>query len=407
LRALAAAGLAGLGVSTVLYAIAAAEVRRLRKTAVGHRVPGFTPPVSILKPLRGLDEDLEENLETFFRLGYPRYEVVFSFADRADPAYPIARRVADRHPSVPTAFVFDPRDSGGNAKVDRLAAAAEHARHRLLMFSDGNVRVRPDFLGRAVSHFADHRVGLVSHLFAAEGAESFASRVEALYLNGCLLPGTAAISGILKMPCVVGKSILVSRTALEVGGGFQALQHYLAEDYLIGREVRRAGYRVVLSADIIDTAEVSKTPRAVWDRHRRWAIMRRHLGGVLYLAESFSGALPWAAAAAANGAWRPAAVLLGIRYLLEGHLAAGLERPHAMLDRLLLPVRDLFSTAVFLAGLVGNRVTWRGRRLAVGPETRIGDRATRTWSDPPQGLGGARGNAASPPSPGHVEVAAR
>ena len=407
MRALAAAGLAGLGVSTVLYAIAAAEVRRLRKTAVGHRVPGFTPPVSILKPLRGLDEDLEENLESFFRLRYPRYEIVFSFADRADPAFPIARRVADRHPGVPAVFVFDPRDSGGNAKVDRLAAAAERARYRLLMFSDGNVRVRPNFLGRAVSHFADHRVGLVSHLFAAEGAESLASRVEALYLNGCLLPGTAAISGILKMPCVVGKSILVSRTALEVGGGFQSLQHYLAEDYLIGREVRRAGYRVVLSADIIDTAEVNKTPRAVWDRHRRWAIMRRHLGGVLYLAESFSGALPWAAAAAANGAWRPAAVLLGMRYLLEGHLAAGLERPHTVIDRLLLPVRDLFSTAVFLAGLVGNRVTWRGRRLAVGPETRIGDRATRTWSDPLQGLDGERGNAVSSSSPGRVEVAAR
>ncbi|HYX19385.1 MAG TPA: glycosyltransferase, partial [Thermoanaerobaculia bacterium] len=193
MRALAAAGLAGLGVSTVLYAIAAAEVRRLRKTAVGHRVPGFTPPVSILKPLRGLDEGLEENLETFFRLRYPRYEIVFSFADRSDPAYPIARGVSDRHPEVPATFIFDARDSGGNAKVDRLAAAAERARYRLLMFSDGNVRVRPDFLGRAVSHFADHRVGLVSHLFAAEGAESLASRVEALYLNGCLLPGTAAI----------------------------------------------------------------------------------------------------------------------------------------------------------------------------------------------------------------------
>jgi ceramide glucosyltransferase len=243
------------------------------------------------------------------------------------------------------------------------------------MFSDGNVRVRADFLGRAVSHFADRRVGLVSHLFAAAGAESVASRVEALYLNGCLLPGTAAIAGILKTPCVVGKSILVSRTALEVAGGFPALQHYLAEDYLIGREVRRAGYRVVLSADVIDTAEVSKTPRAVWARHRRWAIMRHRLGGALYLAESFSGALPWAAAAAANGAWGPAAVLLGLRYLLEGHLAATLDRPHTVLDRLLLPARDLFATGVFLAGLAGHRVRWRGRRIAVGPETRIGGRA--------------------------------
>src|SRR5215472_6412372 len=278
-RVLAAAGLAGLAVSTAVYAVAAAEVRWLRRTARGHRVPGFTPPVSILKPLAGLDEGLEDNLASFYRLAYPRYEMVFSFASASDPAYPVARRVADRCPSVPTRFVFDPRDSGGNAKVDRLAAAAERARHRLLMFSDGNVRVHPDFLARAVSHFADSRVGLVSHLFRAAGAVSVASRVETLYLNGCLLPGTAAISGILRMPCVVGKSILVSRTALEVAGGFPALQHYLAEDYLIGREVRRAGYRVVLSADVIDTMELHKTARAVWNRHRRWAMMRHRCDG--------------------------------------------------------------------------------------------------------------------------------
>jgi ceramide glucosyltransferase len=371
MRALAAAGLAGLAVSTAVYAVAAAEVRWLRRTARGHRVPGFTPPVSILKPLSGLDEGLEDNLASFYRLAYPGYEIVFSFASASDPAYPVARRVADRHRAVPTAFVFDPRDSGGNAKVDRLAAATERARHRLVMFSDGNVRVHPDFLARAVSHFADPRVGLVSHLFRAAGAESLASRVETLYLNGCLLPGTSAISGILRMPCVVGKSILVSRTALEVAGGFPALQHYLAEDYLIGREVRRAGYRVVLSADVIDTMEVHKTARAVWNRHRRWAMMRRRLGGALYLAEAFAGALPWALAASATGAWWPAAFLLAARYAFEGRVARALGSPLSVLDTLLLPVRDLGATAVFFAGLAGRSVRWRGRALAIGRDTRI------------------------------------
>jgi ceramide glucosyltransferase len=371
MRALAAAGLAGLAVSTAVYALAAAEVRWLRRTARGHRVPGFTPPVSILKPLSGLDEGLEDNLASFYRLAYPGYEIVFSFASASDPAYPVARRVADRHSAVPTAFVFDPRDSGGNAKVDRLAAATERARHRLIMFSDGNVRVHPDFLARAVSHFADPRVGLVSHLFRAAGAESLASRIETLYLNGCLLPGTSAISGILRMPCVVGKSILVSRTALEVAGGFPALQHYLAEDYLIGREVRRAGYRVVLSADVIDTMEVHKTARAVWNRHRRWAMMRRRLGGALYLAEAFAGALPWALAASATGAWWPAAFLLAARYAFEGRVARALGSPLSVLDTLLLPVRDLGATAVFFAGLAGRSVRWRGRALAIGRDTRI------------------------------------
>jgi len=103
--------------------------------------------------------------------------------------------------------------------------------------------------------------------------------------------------------------------------------------------------------------------------------MRHRLGGSLYLAECFSAALPWAAAAATNGAWTAAGVLLGVRYLLEGHLAAELDRPHTVLDRLLLPLRDVFSAAVFVAGLAGRTVRWRGRALEVGPETRIAGRA--------------------------------
>lgn len=367
----AALALSGLAASVLVYAAAVAELAWLRRTSRGAPVPDFMPGVSILKPLCGLDERLEENLKSFFSLRYSRYEVVFSFASSADPAYPIARRVADRHPGVFSTFVFDARDSGGNAKVDRLAAAADRARHRLLLCSDGNVAVRPDFLSRAVSHFADARVGLVSHLFAATGASSAASRVEALFLNGCLLPGTAAVTGLLRMPCVVGKSILVSRTALEVIGGFPTLQNFLAEDYLIGREVRRAGYRVVLSADVLDTAEVRKTARVVWARHRRWAMMRWRLGGTLYLMEAFSGALPWAVIAAAGGAWAPAAVLLALRYAVEGTLAASFRRPLAVRDWLLLPARDLGAAGVFVAGLAGRSVRWRGRALWIGRDTRI------------------------------------
>ena len=367
----AALALTGLAASAAVYAAAALTLSRLQRTARGEPAPAFAPAVSILKPLCGFDEGLEENLASFFRLEYRRYELVFSFASDADPAYAIARRVADRHPWVPSTFVFDPRDGGGNAKIDRLAAALARARHRMVLCSDGNVRVRPDFLGRAVSHFAESRVGLVSHLFLARGAVSLASRVESLFLNGCLQPGTAVLAGLLRRPCVVGKSILVSRTALEVIGGFPALENFLAEDYLIGREVRRAGYRVVLSADILDTTEVRKTPRAAFARHRRWAMMRRRLGGPLYLCEAFAGPLPWALAAAASGAWAPAAGLLVLRYAMESAVASRIGSPLAAADLLLLPLRDFAAAGVFLAGLTGRSVSWRGRALRIGRDTRI------------------------------------
>jgi len=374
--ALGLLGLGGLAFGTGAYVVSAATLLRLGRRQRGNRETSFTPPVSVVKPLRGLDEGLEENLESFFRLDYPpeALEIVFSFASSSDPAYAPARRVADRHPEVPSTFVFDDREPGGNAKVNRLAAAMRYAKHRLVLFSDGNVRVRPGFMRRAASWFRDPRVGLVSNLFRASGAASLGSRVEALYLNGCLMPGTALVADVLGRPCVVGKSILVSRRALDAIGGIGALRDYLAEDFVLGREIRRAGYRVILSADVLETMEVGKSLRTVWARHRRWSMMRRRLAGRLYVGESLIGALPWfVLALAAPGLPLKAAAgaLLSLRWGSEAAVIRAWGEPVDWRDAALLPVRDIFATAVFVAGLVGRTLAWRGRPLVIGPDTRI------------------------------------
>lgn len=370
------AGLGGLAIGTGAYVVSAATLLRLRRRQRGNRETAFSPSVSIVKPLRGLDEGLEENLESFFRLDYPpeALEVVFSFASSSDPAYAPARRVADRHPEISSTFVFDDREPGGNAKVNRLAAAMRYAKHRLVLFSDGNVRVRPGFMKRAVSSFRDPRVGLVSNLFRASGARSLGSRVEALYLNGCLMPGTALVADVLGRPCVVGKSILVSRQALDTIGGIGALRDYLAEDFVLGREIRRSGYRVVLSSDVLDTMEVGKPLRVVWQRHRRWSIMRRQLAGRLYVGEALVGALPWFALALASPGVplkAAAGALLGLRWGAELAVIRAWGDPIDWRDVALLPVRDLFAAGVFVAGLVSRTLAWRGRPLVVGRDTRI------------------------------------
>ena len=373
---LAVGGLLALGAAVAVYAMSAVSLRKLVLAARSRRASDVTPSVTIVKPLLGTDEGLEANLESFFRLDYPAdaYEVVFSMASTDDPAAAVARRVADRHPSIRTTFVFDAREPGGNAKVNRLEAALRHARFRLILFSDGNVRVRPDFLRRAVAWFDDPNVGLVSHLFQATGAQSLGSRLEALYLNGCLQPGTAAIAHLLKMPCVVGKSILISRRALDAIGGISVLRDFLAEDYLLGRRVRRAGYEVRLSGDVLDTSEVRKSPKAVWARHRRWAIMRRHLGGPLYTAELLTSALPWFGLAmlSSSPAIRiAAAALLGARWGLEAWAAAQAGGRLRLRDVPLLPLRDVAAAAVFWAGMTGRHVRWRGHPLRIGKQTRI------------------------------------
>jgi ceramide glucosyltransferase len=368
--------LSGLGVSVLSYMIAAGALRRLRRRARGTCVPGFSPPVSVLKPLSGLDEGLEENLESFYRLGYPTYEIVFSFADRRDPAFAVARTVADRHPYVPSVFVVDRREPGGNSKVNRLTAAVRKARYRLLLLSDGNVRVRPDFLGKAVSFFEDKRVGLVSHLFCAVGARSLASRLESLHLNGALQAGTAALSQVLSMPCVVGKSILLSREALDEIGGFSVLRDYLAEDYLLGKLVEGAGFRVLLSADEIETTEFSKTLAAVWRRQRRWAILRRRLGGFSYCGELFSSPFLWLLGSVAASGGAPASIaivflLYALRIVAEAVSAADARRPVGLSLGFLLPLRDAGVAALFWAGLLGQKTTWRGKTLRVGRRTLI------------------------------------
>jgi ceramide glucosyltransferase len=361
--------------SVAVYAAGAASLAAARRGRGGAKLPGFFPPVSIVKPLSGMDDELERNLESFYRLEYSPYEVIYSFARRGDPAFSVARRVADRHPEIPSIFVIDAREPGGNSKVSRLTAALRHARYRHVLMADGNVRVHREFLARAISFFSDRSVGLVSHLFRARGARTLGSRLESLHSNGALRAGTAALAGILRMPCVVGKSILVSREALNAIGGIEALRDHLAEDYLLGKLIAGAGYRVVLSGDEIETAEVSRSLSAAWSRQRRWAILRKRLGGPSYAAELLASPLPWFAGvllAARNepGLVACAAALYLLRIGLEA-LTAARSGGFSAADWALAPLRDLAAAALFWAGLFGRRTSWRGRALRVGRDTLI------------------------------------
>jgi ceramide glucosyltransferase len=368
--------LAALLSSVLLYAACLLSLKRHRR---GFREcpPDWSLGVSIIKPLAGLDARLEENLESFFRVDYPSYEIVFSFASSTDPAFAVARRVADRHPTIPTVFVVDGREPGRNSKVNRLVAGVRVARNRLYLFSDGDVRVARDFLSRAVSTFSDPSVGLASHLFRGSGEMSLGSRLEGLYLAGVLRPGTVATTRILRKPCVVGKAILVSRRALDAIGGLAPLRDRLAEDFLLGRLVAGAGYRVVLSADELETELGSKSLRSVWDRHRRWAILRRRLGGFSYAAEALASPAVFVAGAVIASRGSPAvsaaALLLWlVRIGLEvSGWRRGGEAPKAA-DLLLLPLRDLAVAALFWAGLTGSETRWRGRAMRIGADTLIG-----------------------------------
>jgi ceramide glucosyltransferase len=336
------------------------------------------PPISILKPLKGADPDLEGNLESFFQLDYPRYEVVFSFASKDDPAFAVARRVADRNPNVEATFVIDPREPGANPKVCRLIAAERHARFGHVLVSDGDVRIAPGDLRAIAAELDDRSVGLVSNPFRGAGGRCLGARVEDLHFGAFVFAGTAAVSRLAGRPCVVGKSILLSREALGSIGGFAAVKDHLAEDFLLGDLVSREGYRVALSARVLVTHCARKTVRAFWDRQLRWARMRRRLAGPAYFAEALASPIPWLAiTAVAGGFAAPGWLLLALAVYLAGEAVRlrGLGVKGIAPNLPLVVLKDFLFFGVFWASLASYRTQWRGKSVELGERTLIVDPA--------------------------------
>src|SRR4051812_29955869 len=177
-------------------------------------LPDYTPPVTIFKPLKGEDEGLEENLRSFFRLDYPTYQLLFCVADPADPAAAVVNRLLAEFPGRDAQLVVGCPAFGLNPKVESLAAMERYRRHDTILISDSNVRVRPSYLRETACYLAEPGVGLVTNLFVGVGEAQTGAVLENLQLNGFIAGGVAA-AAVLKLTCVVGKSMLMPVRALE------------------------------------------------------------------------------------------------------------------------------------------------------------------------------------------------
>ena len=342
--------------------------------------------ISILKPVCGLDDDLENNVESFARLRGIDYEIVLSVADPDDPALPILRRVIGRNPQVAWKLVVggNPALEAGNRKVARLIAAASHASGGILMISDSNVRVLPDDVSETLQSLADPGVGCVSNLFTGADAASFGASIESLHLLGFVVSGTvlAAAAGV---PCVVGKSMAITREALAAIGGFEAFSRVLAEDQAIGLAVQRAGYRVVLSPVVVRNVVVRRTLRRALDRQVRWNKIRYAFSRATYTTEFLLNPLAFAilavpaAAAAGIDPLRVVPVAAGaavLRILQMSLLARATDAPLRFRELLLTPVLDILMFAAQFVPYVDDRVTWRGYSARIGAQTVLVDVVT-------------------------------
>ena len=373
---------------TVLLSLSALGVLLVAAMTVSQRrllgaVPppaGDLPAVSILKPLKGVDADLEANLHTFFALDYPVYEVVLGARDGDDEALAVARRVVAAHPGVPSRVIADAREVGYNPKVNNLANLLRQARHDVILISDSNVRVRPGMLQGMAAHLQQPGVGLVSSPITGAAGRGAGALLDGFQLNTFVMGGVAAMHGLLSTVCVVGKSMLLRREVLHAIGGFEHLSRYLAEDQVCGQEVAALGLKVVVTGDPVTNVPGRQRLGQFAARHLRWAKIRRRMSPFGYLGELLlSPAVPAVAAVLTARTWT-SVVGLAVVAGAVGTLAAAAERPLGVRrNPLLYPavalLRDLVVGTLWLVPWFSTGVKWRGnafvlrRRTLLEPET--------------------------------------
>ncbi len=351
----------------------------------GGRKRGPTPPLSVLKPLRGLDEGLEQNLRSLAEQDYPSYEILFAAEDPDDPALHVAWRIKRAHPHVPMRVVVSDDCGAANPKVRNLIAMTKLARHDHVVVSDSNVRVGPDYLRAMAAETADPRVGIVSSILAGTGEESVGALLENAHLNSFILAAVCAGAGIARHPCVIGKSMLMRKSDLATLGGWESLRDILAEDYVIGHRFKAAGFRVALSAYAVSTMNGHWSVRRFLARHLRWNQMRRRVAPLAYLFEPLLHPVPWLivliliAVVAHDGSVVScqAIVLVSLGGIvlkaLSDHLLARRLRGHGFGWATLawMPVKDVLALGLWFIGGFRRVVTWRGHRMRIGSGSRL------------------------------------
>ncbi len=363
---------AGAAVGLSLYLIQLVSVwRHLREP---RRVPSCWPGISILKPLCGLDDDLEKNLERFAQLDYPDYELVLGVRSRRDPAWELARATAARFPGR-VRVVLQRGEPGCNPKVNQLITLAAAARHAILVVSDSNVTVERGYLSEIAAHLDDATVGLVTHPVVGIGEQRIGSLMDNLHLAGSVGAGMVGAKRVARKDVVVGKSMALRRADLQALGGFEAVADVLAEDFILGKMIRsRLGKRVAMAGCTVQNVSRDRSTLDFLRRYRRWSVIHRQaVGPAVYAAQFLLN--PLAVALLAFGA-HPTMITLGglgaFGAIKIGYDAAALRtmRGHVPLLALIAsPAKDLLLAVAWVHGLLNEEVDWRSNKLRVGAGT--------------------------------------
>lgn len=348
-------------------AIAAAIARLFAR---GPNSTSFAPAVSILKPVRGADPSFYDAIRSNASQDYPDFEMLFGSRDPDDSARPIVHRLASEFPTRRVRWI-DAATVAPNGKVGVLMDLAAHAADAILLVSDSDILVPPEYLRRVIAPLADPNVGLVTCAYRAR-ANTWPARFEALGVATDFGPSTMVAPFVGVDEFALGSTLAFRAADLERAGGFSAVADYLADDYQLGRAIHSLGLRCVLSEVVVETHLDATTIGDVWRHQLRWARTIRVSRSGGYIGIPITQAGLWIALAYATGHWIAGSALLAVRLAMAVIAGYGVLRSKDAIALLwLVPIRDIFAGAVWCAGLFGNTVVWGGEELKLDRKGRI------------------------------------
>lgn len=351
----------------IYYFIALYSSRRFfrRPAQAAAQVRSFTPPVSILKPVRGLDPDAYENFVSFCVQDYPEYEILFC-TNVNDPSVPVIEKLKRDFPDRRIRILFESSRNSLNDKVAKLSRLVAEAQNEYLAINDSDVRVAPDYLRSIVRSFADPEIGALTCFYGSIKDETFADNLQTVAMFSDFYAGIIVAWQLDGVRFALGQTIVTRRSLIAEFGGYQRLKDRPGDDLLVGRLIAEQGYKVKLLPYTVGTVS---DYRSIWEllqKRLRWIVVMRHMRPWGHFGLLLTQGLPWSIIAVAiHPSWTVALAYFGSYCLLRLAMAWsigvwGLRRRGLMKQIWLIPLWDAVACLLWLASFVRNRLRWRG-----------------------------------------------
>ncbi len=327
----------------------------------------FVPPVSNLKPVRGLDPEAYENFASFCRQDYPNYEILFCVTDEGDPAFPVLQKLKSDFPQTRIRIVIGSGRNGTNDKVSKLARLVEEASYEHLVISDSDVRVEPNYLRELVAPLQDPRVGAVTCFYVPSSETTWVQRLQDVGMLSDFYPGILVAWQLDGVKFALGPTICTTRHHLQEFGGYPVLENQPADDLQVGRLITERGHEVVLLPYAISTVPDYSSLRELFLKRLRWITVMRQMRPWGHAGLVFTLGLPWSLLAVAIAPSAAVALTFFGGYLVFRSIltlivgSMGLKQRGVWGKLLLIPAWDVIATLIWLTSFTRKSIRWRGQ----------------------------------------------